>query len=230
MALELVQSGIQPLGQFDGYDSQTLAVLGGEVATLIGVAVTGTDQAAKDADGTDGYVGAPPNHTRPAVTTTLASGSRPLFLVDDGIAGYGTMFGSVVGGTAGQVVTGGAVLGPHTATGSGKLTLWDKPGTYAVTLDAVDTAADGLVPTNAALAVGDPLYATAAGLLTPESTRAFESLVIARLMNFETLRGGSLVNTPTFLVSATNSPSGDPGSPTQLALVRAVIAFNPPIG
>lgn len=227
MALILHQPGIQPLGQFDGYDSQVTTVLGGEVATLIGVAVTGSDAAAKDADGSDGYVGAPPNHTRPAATTTLADGSRPLFLVDDGTANYGTLFGEVVGGTAGQVSTGGAQLGPHTATASGKLTLWDKPGLYGVTLDAVDTAADGLVPENASLSVGDPLYATTAGLLTPESTRSAEStpLVVGRFVEFTT--DMSLVTTPVQLVSAANSPSGQAAQ--QLEFTQAVFHFNPPV-
>ncbi len=231
MALELVQGTNQPLGQFDGYDSIATSVLGGEVGTIIGVAV-GTDRAVPDADGRDGYVGAPPNHTRPMVTTQLdTAGLRPLCLIDDGNEnGYGTMFGSVLGGTGGQQVTGGAVLGPHTATGSGKLTLWDKAGTYAVTLDAVDTAADGLIPANTGLSVGDALYATTAGLLTPESTKSFETdLIIGRLLNFETLKGGTLVNTPLFLVSAVNSPVGT-GQPQQLQMTRALIYFDPPIG
>jgi len=222
--LQPLQGGLQPLGQFDGYDLEVLNVLGGEVGTLIGVALD-SDNAAKDADGSDGYVGVPPAHTRPAVSRTLASGARPLMLIDDGLDNYGTLFGRVVGGTTGQVSTGGALLGPHTATASGKLTLWDKPGTYSVTLDAVDTAADGLVPTNAALSVGDPLYATSAGLLTPESTRSFEaSVIVGRFIQFTTDR--SLVTTPVQLVSALNSPSGQAAQ--QLTFTKAEIHFNPP--
>jgi hypothetical protein len=230
MALRLQQPGVQPLGQFDGLDAQTLTVKGGEVATLVGVAVTGSDKAAKDADGSDGYVGVPPSHYRPAVTTTLTSGNRPLFLVDDGTTYYGTLLGQVVGGTAGQVVTGGAQLGPHTATGSGKLTLWDKPGLYAVTLDAVDTdAASGLVPTNSGLSVGDPLYATTAGLLTPDDTAAFEqgpALIVARFVEFTTDQ--SLVTTPAHLVSAVNSPTGSTG--VTMAMTQAIFHWNPPVG
>lgn len=230
MALELVQGTVQPLGQFDGYDAIATSVRGGEVGTIIGVLV-GTDVAVPDADGRDGYVGAPPNHTRPMITTQLDTpGLRPLGLIDDGNEnGYGTMFGSVLGGTGGQQVTGGAVLGPHTATGSGKLTLWDKAGTYAVTLDAVDTdPAAGLVPTNTGLAVGDALYATTAGLLTPDIAKQFDTAPIGRLLNFETLKGGTLVNTPLFLVSAVNSPVGA-GQPQQLQMTRALIYFDPPI-
>lgn len=231
MTLRILQPGIQPLGQFDGLDSQATSVNGGEVATLTGVAVTGTDLAAKDADGSDGYAGLPPAHVRPAVTVTLSSGDRPLFLVDDGsagtldAAGYGTLFGRVVGGTTGQVSTGGAVLGPHTATGSGKVTLWDKPGLYAATLDAVDsTSVTGLNPNNPTLTVGDPLYATAAGLLTPNSGVAFESVVVGRFVEFST--EGSLVTTPNTQVSALNSPTGTT-SAELVNFTQAVFTFNP---
>lgn len=224
MSLKLYNPGHEAVGRYDGYDLDLASVLGGEVGTLIGVPVTGTDLAASDADGTDGYVGAPPAHTRPAVTKTLASGSRPLGLLDDGIAGYGTLFGSVVGGTAGQVATGGAVIGPHSALGSGKITFHDKPGLYGVSLDAVDTTAStGLVTTNTGLTVGDPLYATTAGLLTPNSGVAFESVVVGHFAEFET--NGSLVNTPVHLISAPNSPVG--GNPQPTALAFAVFHFAP---
>jgi len=229
MALELVQPGINPLGQFDGYDGIYLTVKGGEVATIVGVTAKrfgGTDKTALPSDG---YVGT----MRPTVTTQLATGARPLFLVDDGITGYGTLFGSVIGGVAGQISDGvgtynGQVLGPHSATGSGKLTLWDKPGTYAVTLDAVDTTAStGLVPTNSTLSIADPLYATDAGLLTPDSASAFENVKVGYFMNFEPYKGGSLVTTPVSLVSAANSPVGQ-GQPQANAFKRALIHFNPP--
>jgi hypothetical protein len=228
MALELVQSGFQPLGQFDGADDVYLTVKGGEVATIIGVSRTGTDLRTADV-ANDGYVGT----TRPAATTNLTSGNRPLFLVDDGIVGYGTLFGSVIGGVAGQITT-GAPLGPHTAAASGKLTLWDKPGTYAITLDAVDTtSATGLVPTNATLQIGDALYATATGLVTPNNAVSFESPgasapKIGRFLNFETNKGGALVTTPVSLVSAANSPVGQ-GQPQLSRFARALIFFNPPV-
>lgn len=231
MALELVQPGIQPLGQFDGADGVYLTVKGGEVATIKGVARTvGTDKSVP----LDGYVGS----YRPYATTSLTSGDRPLMLVDDGIAGYGTLFGAVIGGIAGQISYGlGQVpttqLGPHTAAGSGKLTLWDKPGTYAVTLDAVDTtSATGLTLTNSALTIGAALYATSTGLLTPNKFASFElgdgytGSVVGRFLNFETWKGGSLVTTPVSLVSAVNSPSGSLGSLQPMA--RALILFTPP--
>ncbi len=225
MALKLLQhSGMQPWGQFDGYDGDYLTTLGGEVGTLRTVGLTDGDKAAKDADGSDGYAGTS-SKTRVAVTKTLTSGTRPLFLLDDGTSGYGTLFGSVVGGLAGQLTT-GTVLGPHTATGSGKVTCWAGAGLYAVTLNAVDTAADGLVSSNAALSGGDPLYAQSNGLLTPEVSRSFEAtLVLGRFIEFST--NGSLVTTPVHLVTALNSPSG--AVPVQTAFTEAVIYFDPPV-
>jgi hypothetical protein len=220
MALETVQSGMYPLGQFDGLDSIYLNVKGGEVATITSTLLTSGDSAAADANGSDGYVGL----NRPVVTTNLVSGNRPLFLVDDGITGYGTLFGSVIGGVCGQ--KNGTAIGPHTAAASGKLTLWDKPGMYAVTLDAVDPATStGLQPTNSTLSIGDKLYASAAGLLTPYLPLAFENYTIARFMNFESAKGGTLVTTPINLVSAKNSPVGV-GQPQGFKFARALIHFH----
>lgn len=210
MALKLLQPGTQPLGQFDGLDTEVLTLKGGEVVTLVATAVPPGDKAASDSF--DGYVNTSGSAKRPVVTKTLDGYSRPLMLADDGIAGYGTLFGSVVGGTVGQVVTGGTVLGPHTATGSGKVTCWDKPGLYAVSLDACDTnSTTGLQPTNTTITVGAPLYYTTAGLLTPNASAApagtgGAKTVVGRFVDFET--NGSLVNTPNYLVAALNSPSG----------------------
>lgn len=204
MALKPLQAQY-PLGQFDGLDSEVTTLLGGEVVGLTGVITTAGDKGAKDLD--DGYVG-PVTHRRPVVTKTLTPTMRPLFLADEGTLHYGTLLGEVVGGTVGQIVTGGAQLGPHTATGSGKVTLWDKPGLYAVTLDAVlkDDNSD-LVPANTSLAVGAPLYATTAGLLTPNVAHTFEaSVVVARFVEFTT--DGSLVRTNKGMISALNSPTG----------------------
>lgn len=222
MALNILQPRVQPYGQFDGLDSQVTSMKGGEVATFTYLSVvSNVDKGAADRD--DGYVSST-NKTRPAVTTTLASGNRPLFLTDEGTAGYGTLFGQVVGAQVGSVVTGGTQLGPHTASGSGKVTLWDAPGLYGVTLDAVDTtAATGLVPTNTTLAGSAALYATTAGLLTPNAGSAFEAIVVGRFIEFAT--NGSLVTTPTYLVSALNSPSG--GGAAVVPFTQAIFHFAP---
>jgi hypothetical protein len=222
MALKLLQPGVQPLGQFDGLDSEVLTLKGGEVVTLKSVAIgAATDKGASDTS--DGYVN---SDKRVVVTKTLASGKRPLMLADEGVSGYGTLFGTVVGGTVGQVSTGGTVLGPHTATGSGKVTCWDKPGLYAVSLDACDTTAStGLAATNATLDTGAALYATSAGLLTPNSGSAFESVVVGRFVSFET--NGSLVTSQNHLVTALNSPTGS-SAPTK-TYAFATFFFNPEV-
>jgi hypothetical protein len=222
MALKLLQPGTQPLGQFDGLDAEVLTLKGGEVVTLVATAVPPGDKAASDSF--DGYVNTGSSARRPVVTKTLDAYSRPLMLADDGISGYGTLFGSVVGGTVGQGVT-GSVLGPHTASGSGKVTCWDKPGLYAVSLDACDTnASTGLQPTNTTVAVGSPLFYTTAGLLTPTAASAptgstadgsTGKTVCGRFVEFET--NGSLVNTPNRLVAALNSPSGSSAGPRTFA-------------
>lgn len=224
MSLKLLSPGAQPLS-FDVVDSELTSFKGGEVVTLTSLALSGSDKAAKDVF--DGYTLPSSVQKRVAVTKTLSSGKRPLMLADDGIAGYGTLFGSVVGGSVGQVVSGSSsvvVLGPSSATGSGKLTCWDKPGLYAVSLDAVDTTAStGLVTGNTSLDSGSALYATAAGLLTPNSGAAFESVVVGRFVSFET--NGSLVTSSNNMVTALNSPSGTVEQTRQFAF--ATFHFNP---
>lgn len=220
MALRPLFVGREPLGEFDALDAQATTVLGGEVAGFTYVSIVPGDQAA--ADITDGYIAQ--HATRPVATVTLVAGMRPLFLVDEGTVGYGTLFGRVVGSAVGKTVIGGTVLGPHTASGSGKWTLWDKPGLYAVTLDAVDTTVNsGLVPTNGAIVGNDPLYATAAGLLTPDLAAAFEAFVVGRFIEFT--GDGSLVSTKLSMVQALNSPGNSPAPPAQFT--QAVIHFHP---
>lgn len=218
MALKILQSGISPLGQFDGLDAEISSFKGGEVCTLTNIAYKGTDQAAFDVQ--DGYSGTT-SKTRPAVTLTLVSGHRPLFLSDEGTTGYGTLFGSIVGQVAGQGVA-GVVVGPSSAVASGKVTIWDKPGLYGVTLDAVDTTVGtGLVPGNTSIACGDPLYATVSGKLTPANGSSFQSgFVVARFIEFAT--NGSLVNTPAYLAGPGIFNNGGFNMFTQ-----AVIHFHP---
>ena len=201
MALKLVNQAGNPLGQFDGLDGNGsttgfLSLKGGEVVTFgMVVATAATDKAAYDSF--DGYV--QPNR-RPVVTRVLTDASRPLMLADDGISGYGTLFGSVVGGTVGQVSTGGAVLGPHTAT--------------------------GLVPTNGSLTSGFGLTYTTNGLLTPDGSAADAGgPVIGRFIDFET--NGSLVTTPNSLAGTLNPPDGALSAATN-ARTFALFYFNPP--
>lgn len=212
MALKPLYGNRQPYGTFDGLDSELTSWKGGEVCTFAYTSVTGSDKAAKDVF--DGYV-SNTSKTRPVVTKTLVSGNRPLFLADEGIVGYGTLFGVLVGGTAGSNQS-SSTIGPHTASGAGKVTVWDGPGIYAVTLDAVDNNdATGLSKYNATLTGGAALYATAAGLLTPAVGSAFESVVVARFIEFTT--DGSLVTTPADLVTGATT------------FTQAVIRFAPEV-
>jgi len=221
MALKPLQA-ILPLGQFDGYDSTTLSLLGGEVVYLAAVTNTSaTDKAASDVF--DGYN---PVTTRPCVklATTNGTAVRPLMLADEGIAGYGTLFGTVVGGTVGQVSTGGTVLGPHTATGSGKVTCWAQPGLYAVSTDAVDTTAGGILTTNTACVPGTPLYYNSSGKLTLTANQVSGAPIVGSFVEFTT--GGSLVSTPNNLVGTFNPPDGAL-TVSARSYTWAVLFFNP---
>jgi hypothetical protein len=244
MALQPVQGGREPLGQFDGYFLDTLSFLGGEVCTLIAVAISANPG---PADSADGYLYG--GTTIPAVTKSQLTTSitQPLFLADDGTAsyagtvstGYGTLFGTVVGGTVGQTQIGsGTVLGPPTATGSGRITCWDKPGVYKVSLDACDpTAATGLQPTNSTLTTGAALYAESGtgvhpGFLTPNNLltsnvgySSSKAQVVGRFIEFETNR--ALVTTPNRLVAALNSPSANPQVSLTQKVQFAVFSFLP---
>ncbi len=211
MALKPLQYGMQPLGQFDGLDATLTWITGGEVVGFTYVnlpSAGGTDEASADVIN-DGYVGFT-TPTRPAATPLLVSGMRPLFLADDGILYYGTLFGRICGSNCGQDAL-GAQLGPHTALGSGKITLWSQPGLYTVSLDNVDTNnVTGLNPNNPTLAGGAPLYAMPiSGHLTPNVGAAFEAVIVGRFIEFST-NLDTLVNTPKYLIEAVNSPTGNP--------------------
>lgn len=224
MALKVLQSGFNPAGQYDMLDSQVNTVKGGEIGQFVYVSTAvGVDEHAKDID--DGYVSNTAK-TRPAITTTLVSGVRPVYLLDEGVRDYGTLLGQVVGSNVGQDVANGAQIGPSTMSGSGKCTLWDKPGFYAVTLDACDTSlTTGLQPTNTSLAGNDAIYATSAGLLTPTVGSAFQNFVIARFVEFGT--NGSLVATPLSLVRAANSPVSQVLPFKAGTFTQAVFHFDP---
>jgi hypothetical protein len=121
MALLLAQPGIEPAGQFDLnlHDDQVL--LGGEIGVFETVGLINTYQVIKVRLATTGDTG-------------------PFFLLDDGSKGYGTNFGSTVVRTSTGFAAGSdnaPRLGPPTFAGSNKVTIWNKPGFYAVTLDAL---------------------------------------------------------------------------------------------
>lgn len=226
MTLVLVQSGLMPMGQFDGLDAPTATLKGGELVTFTTTAITIGNADLEAADVEDGYVGTT-TKLRAAITTTMGSGTKPLFLADEGTTGYGTLFGQVVGAAVGQS-TSGSQLGPHTTAGSGKVTIYGQPGFYATTLDACDTATDGLVASNATLTPNFALTYSVLGLLTPvgstKGTAGGGSTAVARLVEFSS--NGSLVNTPTNLVAAVNSPSGSVASSQANRFTMAVYWFS----
>lgn len=222
MALVLLNNNGTPFGQFDGYDALLTTMLGGEVATLVSYDITGTDK--KAADVNDGYTlnnaGGGLQKLRPIVTTTLAGTELPLFLTDDGTTNYGTLFGSVVGGAVGQTVTGGAVLGPHTMTGSGKVTLWMNPGLYGVTMDALDATLGTTTSTSLAVTVGTQLFFTSAGKLCLSAQKVGSAPCVGRVVEFST--GDSFVTTPRSLTRV-----GVAGGTLQFKYM--VFTWNPPV-
>jgi hypothetical protein len=196
MTLYIYQPGVQPLGQFDVVDAYLDVIKGGEVGTITAVDRVNTASQKAAFDVLDGYVGLA---KRAAVWLGLNAASRPLWLLDEGTNGYGTLFGKVIGTPAGLATT-GTNLGPHTAAASGKVTCWDKPGLYAVSTDAVSQAANGLVVTNVALLPGTRVTYTAAGLLTAYGATGSLDTVVGTLIEFET--SPFLVTTPASLVGA----------------------------
>lgn len=159
--LILLQPGIEPLGQFDLEDDDATLVKGGEVAVFRTLSYT-----------TDGYA-ADVIRQGPGVHLKLdnVDADATLYgLVDEGTSaglnnkGYGTMFGQVIGTVVGQgtgigtqSTTGVITVGPATVRGSGKATLWTKPGLYGVTSDAWELASEF----NAAT-LNDKVYGTTA--------------------------------------------------------------------
>ena len=212
MALFLLQSGIQPLGQYDFLDTDLASLTGGQIGTLDEASrtITATEKAAQDA--LDGYVAdlvdvGTPGASRPVLrlADTSSESTDLFYLLDDGQAFYGTLFGELIGTPVGLATTtssGGSLLGPNTAAGSGKVTAWDKPGLYAVSTDSLDS---DVVPTTGNLndtpLPGELLYR---GSTTGQLTRATTSS--DKIALFVELSGnGSLVTTPGRLVGAAES-------------------------
>lgn len=145
MALKLLQPSLRPLGQFDLEDDDT--IVGGECVSL----TTGAgDRAASDVTSAGPF-----SAGTTQLNFSLSEFSRGTLcgLADDGTNGYGTHFGSIIGGTAGQGVsvqlntgyaTAGSVVtvGPASHVASGKVTVWHAPGLYAVNSEPLAAAGD----------------------------------------------------------------------------------------
>lgn len=186
MALLMVQEGVQPAGQYDYADSYSMK--GGEVWVL---ASTGPNS--------DGY------QVVKARVATGSDGYGPFYLGDDGLTGYGVLFGNTVSRTATGFTAGadsGTRLGPGSYVGSGKVTLWDKPGLYAVTLDALggQTKAAGL-----AAALPGAKLTVASGVLTltgaTQTGPAVATVVAFKLDEALVTTGGSVVSHQKLVIS-----------------------------
>jgi hypothetical protein len=168
--LILLQPGIEPLGQFDLEDDDTDLVRGGEVAVFEAI------NFATDGYAADVFQNGPAVHlSLDSVTSGGTAVPVELYgLVDEGTSrglagkGYGTTFGQMIGTTVGQGTgvggtpgVGTVVVGPSTVRGSGKATLWTKPGLYGVTEDAFVLAAD-FTAAGAAAGLNTGLFGTTA--------------------------------------------------------------------
>lgn len=209
MALFILNPGISPLGDFDVLDTDQTSILGGEIMVLTEASRTITSAEKAAADVLDGYLADAVDTGTPTATRTIAriadntSETTDLFyLSDDGVAFYGTLFGSTIGDPVG-LSTSGTALGPNTMAGSGKVTLWDKPGLYAVSLTALNA---DVVPTSSGNLYDTPLPGTLLyrGQTDGRLTRTTSSSDKVALF-VELASDGSLVTTPTRLVGATET-------------------------
>jgi hypothetical protein len=201
MALFPANPGLYPLGLFDVSDAVSLSsITGGEVGTLTTRARTNSASEKAAADVLDGYTYATPG-TRPAVTLATTNAQFPLFLLDDGTAGYGSFFGQVIGAPVGLSTT-GSDLGPHSAAASGKVTAWDKPGLYVVTLDScASDFVSSLLAGTSGLAPGAVLGFNASSKLAHAAcSGAVVGSGVGHFVEFEA--SPSLVTTPGHLVGA----------------------------
>lgn len=200
MALFPVSPGLQPLGVLDLLNTQGTSLLGGEVMTLGTASRTNTLAETAAADALDGYTFST-TQLRPVAQLATAA-TTFVALSDEGTGpNYFTVGGTIVGGNTGKVIKNGTVIGPHTAAGSGKVTLWDKPGLYEVTLDAlVSTFVSGLTP-SVGLTPGSVLGYTNVGKLSHSTgNSAVPATGCAVFVEFT--GNSSLVTTPAYLVGA----------------------------
>lgn len=206
MALYVLQPGTaRPLGQFDFLDTDLSNVKGGDFGTWDEASRlnTATEKAAFDAR--DGYVADQVDAGSPAASRPIlrladagaGDNGKAHYLLDDGTAGYGTLFGSVVGLPVGLSTT-GSNLGPHSAAASGKVTAWAQEGMFAVSTDALDADVLGGANLNDTPLPGELLYRGAAtGQLTRVVVSGNKAALFVELGN-----SGSLVTTPGSLVGA----------------------------
>jgi len=195
MALKLLQPGLQPAGQFDLKDGTS--VYGGEYVQL----AAASDYAAYDVTQSM----SPAFYMEPSIRN-LAASVRFGGLADDGVSGYGTSFGTLIGATVGQgtgfgtlSTTGVVVIGPQTTTGSGKVTVWHAPGLYGV---SGKPATDAAVAPLSGLAANFNVESEAAtGYLGGTGTGAGATVGVT----VGAVKDQSMVSTSTFAATGTAS-------------------------
>lgn len=203
--LILLQPGIEPLGQFDIEDDDVSSVVGGEVGIFQAINIA-----------TDGYAADvfPGQGPRVHIALGRPSAHGVLFgLIDEGTSsgtaqserGYGTSFGTLIGGSAGQgtgmgalSTTGAVVIGPNTMRGSGKVTLWTKPGLYGTTVDAWVTNNEYDAAT-----VNTAIYGDASGTDRGKLTTSVDGQKVAITVGPQ--RDRSLVSTTTTAAGLTST-------------------------
>ena len=181
MGLKLLQPSLRPLGQFDLADDDLSTLEGGCYVEL------------EDAGATEGYAAdvgqvgplspaAGPTKAFEALTFSLADKTDGNMggLADDGTTGYGTLYGTVIGGTAGQgtglgsqPTKGVVTVGPTSALASGKVTVWHAPGLYGV--DSAALATSDPIDTDTAL---NTAIHSDAGFLTDVATTHGDQVAI----------------------------------------------------
>jgi hypothetical protein len=212
MALFPMNPGLQPLGSFDVVDAELALIKGGEVMTFTTASRTNSPTETAATDVLDGYTNSNAN-LRVAATRASTSAQYPLMLADDGLGpNYFTLFGNVSGPLG---LGSGSAVGPHTAAASGKVTLWDKPGLYAVSTDAL--APNFLtVPGVVGEVVGFANGADVGKLAKAGSTNLVANTGVGTFVQL--MSDPSLVSTPAKLVGATANYN------------RVVIAFHAGLG
>ena len=184
MALKLLNPGLRPLGMFDLDDADNENLVGGEYVEL-----------QDDDNAVEAYAADAGQLTANESIVSFARASRTAGrlggLADEGIEGYGTLFGELIGSTAGQATSqsGAVVIGPRTNAGSGKVTVWAQAGLYGVTDEGTE---------------GDLAAAAQNALLSANGTSGLLQTTVAG--DDVALMVGAMSDTS--LVSTTNAAAG----------------------
>lgn len=198
MALFPMNGGLQPLGSFDIVDTELALILGGEVMTFTTATRTNSTTETASADVLDGYTNTVAN-LRVAATRASTAAQFPLMLADDGSGpNYLTYFGTLAGPLG---LGNGSAIGPHTSAGSGKVTLWDKPGLYAVSTDALVANFTSSGPATVGEVIGFANGADVGSLARTGSSNLVTNSGVGNFVQF--MSDPSLVSTPAKLVGGT---------------------------